>query len=207
MHDIDRIRELAAAWNANDDEMEALWQREGKPRGKAWAELAADGWAKTEAIEDELAPLLFDWATAEGLIGLSVFGNLVIEYAKVKKATGIRFHGSRIRTLIENEMGERQQAAWEERLRSMTEDEFTDYMDGFCTVTDEGKALKQYALDFRATDSLERGTTRGNPADTVSRTTKMAEPPRPPPPTGSEGVQETLRRTLRTTLRKGSPTL
>jgi hypothetical protein len=147
---VSAIHDLVAQLEAIEAELEALWQANGKPKGKAWETLAAPLWARQEAVEDVLAPALFAWAADEGLVGYSIAGFLVIEYAKVKKGTGIKMHGSRIRNLIEHVMYVENIAGLRAEARSMTEAEWAEYEAGFCTTTQEGKNTLAVMREARA---------------------------------------------------------
>jgi hypothetical protein len=124
----------------------APWQREGKPRGVAWDRLAEPLWSQLEQIEERLAPVLFEWAEAEGLTGRTYFGYWHTEYAKVRKATGIKMNGHRMKGLIG--YGARKKAL-SEMARSMTKTEWAEYEANFCTTTQEGKNTLAVMQDAR----------------------------------------------------------
>lgn len=156
----ERIVELSERWNAVEAEAEALWQANGKPQGKAWKALAEPVWARQEAIEDELAPLLLAWAEEERLAGLSIFGFFVVDYAKVRKATGLKMHGTRIRNMLAWARDEANRKALAEKARAMSEAEWEQYEAGFCTTTQEGKNTLAFMRSARTLGlTAEKGDT------------------------------------------------
>lgn len=151
----------AADWNAVVAELEALWIKEGKPRGAAWKRIAAPLGARQEAIETALAPVLMEWAETNGcgryadgsghfgLVGWwSEFGG----YKKIREHFGIEMNGNILRLLLSNAGAARANADAErdlDDLARMPEDEWVPYMDGFCTTTPEGQVTKDYLLAAR----------------------------------------------------------
>jgi hypothetical protein len=154
------LKEKVADWNRIEQELETLWQENGKPRGAAWKKLAAPMWDERGKLEDDLAPLLLDWVKENdlGFYGHTIFGFDGFQpakggYAEIKAQTGIKAQTSskaasrQIGQLLVHGGRIRKAEADKKRILAMTDEEFER---DFCDKTDEGKELKAYYRKLRA---------------------------------------------------------
>jgi hypothetical protein len=137
------VQRLSAAWNALDAELTALWEKSGKPSGKAWKKIAQPLCDRMEANEDALGPALWKWANEQE-------PRLSYEYSKIRKATGLKMNGHRMRALFGRAANEEAKASLDDMARTMPDDEWDSMMGDFCTLTPEGQATKDYLEAARA---------------------------------------------------------
>src|SRR5262252_5661094 len=62
-----RLVDLSSEWNATEDALEALWESRGNASEAEWRELSEPIFGRRWAIEDQLGPLLLEWAEASDL--------------------------------------------------------------------------------------------------------------------------------------------
>jgi hypothetical protein len=142
------LTELSARWNALDAELDALWEREGKPQRGRWENLAAPLWARQESIESELAPLLLAWCKANELVDPWGYAT---DYKKIRQHAGIKANGHIIGRLLRGALQEEARQSLDKLTRSMPQAEWDGMMEGFCTLTPEGQNTKDYLQRARAT--------------------------------------------------------
>ena len=142
------LKRRSAEWNAIEAELNALWEKHGRPRGVAWTKIATPLWTRQREVEDALVPLLFKWAADNGCVGRTHVW-LAGFYAKIRKETGLAMNWQGIQRLTDLGHEAATLASLDELARTMPEKKWGRFMKSFCTLSQEGKNTKDYLLEAR----------------------------------------------------------
>jgi hypothetical protein len=148
-----RLADLSTEWNATTDALEALWESRGMASEAEWRELSEPIFGRRWAIEDQLGPLLLEWAEASDLgrfiggpIGWSAQEGC---YRKIREVTGLKAHGNTIRAWLNAAGQEEGEKALAELVRSIADGGFDEFINHHGTVLRDGMATNGYVLRLR----------------------------------------------------------
>jgi hypothetical protein len=160
------MNEKITQWNQIERDLQTLWENSGKPHGAAWKKIAARLWGQQDNLEKDFTPLLFEWAEKNGcgqfrddiLFGVRGWFPEKGGYQKIKEHTGIEASSREIRRLLISgwwfASGEKDK--WEKFVRSMSDAEFDEYINNYCTASVEGYNTKRFLLKLRAAYKKEK---------------------------------------------------
>jgi hypothetical protein len=161
-----KMRQLAASWVANRKDLQSLWRREGKPKGKAWEKIAKPLWDRDGAIEEKLGPMLFEYAVSNNLgqHGTNYWHPEPDCYSRLRAVLGSDMNGQVLHRLIKwgwwETRGKAEHEAieksWDKHVRSMNDQEWSSYIKSYCASSPEGRGTKAMLVKLRAAYDAER---------------------------------------------------